>query len=90
MFTVVAPSPTLRAAPSKWHNSRDMRRFVPILLVVLAFFLHQDVWYWQAATPLVFGVLPPGLWYHALYALGCAGLMWYLTRAVWPTHLDRD
>jgi hypothetical protein len=38
----------------------------------------------------VFGVLPPGLWYHALYALGCAGLMWYLTRAVWPTHLDRD
>jgi len=67
-----------------------MRRFVPVLLIVLAFFLHQDIWYWPAATPLVFGVLSPGLWYHALYALGCAGLMWYLTRAIWPAHLDRD
>ena len=67
-----------------------MRRFVPVLLVVLAFFLHQDVWYWRAATPLLVGVLPPGLWYHAIYALGCAGLMWYLTRAIWPAHLDRD
>lgn len=67
-----------------------MRRFVPVLLVVLAFILHQDVWYWHTATPLAFGVLPPGLWYHAIYALGCAGLMWYLTRAIWPDHLDRD
>ena len=67
-----------------------MRRAVPIVLVVLAFFLHQDIWYWRAATPLLFGVLPPGLWYHAIYALGCAGLMWYLTRAIWPAHLDSD
>ena len=67
-----------------------MRRVVPLLLVVLAFFLHQDVWYWNASTPLLFGVLPPGLWYHALYALGCAALMWYLTRVIWPAHLDSD
>ena len=67
-----------------------MRRLLPVSLVVLAFFLHQDVWYWNAATPLVFGVLPPGLWYHAIYALGCAGLMWYLTRVIWPAHLDSE
>ena len=65
-----------------------MRRFLLVLLVVLAFFLHQDVWYWTETTPLLFGVLPPGLWYHGLYALGSAGLMWYLTRAIWPAHLD--
>jgi hypothetical protein len=67
-----------------------MRRIVPILLVVLAFFLHQDIWYWRAVTPLFLGVLPPGLWYHAIYALGCSALMWYLTRAIWPAHLDSD
>ena len=67
-----------------------MRRIVPVLLVVLAFGLHQDIWYWRAPTPLLFGVLPPGLWYHAVYALGCSALMWYLTRAIWPAHLDSD
>jgi hypothetical protein len=67
-----------------------MRRIVPILLVVLAFLLHQDIWYWRAVTPLFLGVLPPGLWYHAIYALGCSALMWYLTRAIWPAHLDSD
>ena len=67
-----------------------MRRVVPIVLVVLAFFLHQDVWYWNASAPLLFGVLPPGLWYHALYALACSALMWYLTRVIWPAHLDSD
>jgi len=67
-----------------------MRRVAPIVLVVLAFFLHQDFWYWRTPTPLVLGVLPPGLWYHALYALGCSTLMWYLTRVIWPAHLDSD
>ena len=67
-----------------------MPRLVPAALVALAFLLHQDQWYWTEATPLAFGVLPPGLWYHALYALGSAALMGYLTRAIWPTHLDRD
>jgi hypothetical protein len=67
-----------------------MRRFLPAALVVAAFLLHQDQWFWTAATPLAFGVLPPGLWYHALYALACAGLMWYLAWAIWPAHLERD
>ena len=65
-------------------------RLVPPILIVIAFFLHQDTWNWSRATPLLFGVLPPALWYHALYALGCSGLMWYLTRTIWPAHLDRD
>lgn len=67
-----------------------MRRFLLGLLVAIAFFLHQDIWFWNSATPLLFGVLPPGLWYHAAYALGTAGLMWHLTRVIWPAHLDRD
>ena len=49
-----------------------MRRLVPIVLVVLAFFLHQDFWYWRTPTPLFLGVLPPGHWYHAIHALACS------------------
>lgn len=58
------------------------------IAVTAAFFLHQDQWFWTASRPLLFGVLPPGLWYHVLYALGCAGLMWWLSRVVWPSHLE--
>ena len=27
--------------------------------------LHQDIWFWRTAHPLVFGFLPVGLAYHA-------------------------
>ncbi len=67
-----------------------MRPLLPILLVAAGFLLHQDQWYWRSSAPLLVGVLPPGLWYHALYSIACSGLMWYLARAIWPAHLDRD
>jgi hypothetical protein len=59
--------------------------FVAIAAVYL---LHQDVWLWRAPRPLVFGVLPPGLAYHAAYCLAAAALMWWLTKVAWPAHLD--
>ena len=31
--------------------------------------LHQDFWFWRQARPLVFGVLPIGLFYHAAYTV---------------------
>jgi hypothetical protein len=58
--------------------------------VLAAFALHQDQWFWHTAQPVVFGLLPAGLWYHALYAVGCAALMWWLSRTIWPSHLDPD
>ena len=45
-------------------------------LVLVAFFaLHQDVWFWRSAEPLVFGVLPVGLFYHAGYTLAVSVIM---------------
>jgi hypothetical protein len=67
-----------------------MKRLLPTALVVAAFLLHQDQWFWRETEPLALGVLPPGLWYHAVYAVACSGLMWHLTRVIWPGHLDRD
>jgi len=59
-----------------------------VLLVAAMYALHQDSWLWRTAQPLVFGVLPAGLAYHAAYTLACAGLMALLVRVAWPTHLE--
>jgi hypothetical protein len=59
-----------------------------VTLVLVAYALHQDVWLFARARPLLFGFLPVGLAYHALYTLGCAGLMALLVRFAWPEHLE--
>jgi hypothetical protein len=62
-----------------------LRWFVPILVLYV---LHQDVWLWRTARPLVFGFVPAGLAYHGAYCLAVAALMWALTRYAWPSHLE--
>ena len=52
------------------------------------YLLHQDFWFWREARPLVFGILPIGLGYHAAYCVAVALLMWMLTRHAWPAHLE--
>ncbi len=59
-----------------------------IAAVAALYLLHQDVWFWRTARPLLFGILPVGLAYHAAYCLAAAALMWVLTRVAWPAHLD--
>jgi len=65
---------------------------VPLLtaVIVALYLLHQDVWFWRVARPLVFGFLPIGLAYHAAFCLASALLMWVLTRLAWPAHLEED
>lgn len=58
-------------------------------LVGALYVLHQDFWFWRTARPLVFGVLPIGLFYHAAFTLACSLLLWVLVRRAWPHHLDR-
>ncbi len=53
------------------------------------FLLHQDIWFWEDRT-LVFGFLPIGLFYHAIYSLG-AGLLWAAAvKFAWPSHVEED
>jgi hypothetical protein len=59
-----------------------------IALVAVAYMLHQDVWFWSAARPLVFGVLPIGLFYHVAFTVGCSALLWLLVKYAWPSHLE--
>jgi hypothetical protein len=57
------------------------------VIVAAAYALHQDVWFWRDARPLVFGVLPIGLFYHAAYTLAVSLMLAWLVRRHWPSHL---
>jgi hypothetical protein len=58
------------------------------LVITLVYVLHQDVWLWRSARPLVFGFLPAGLAYHAGYTIAISLLMWLLVKYRWPSHLE--
>ena len=62
------------------------------MLVAVLCVLHQDVWFWHQARPLVFGVLPIGLFYHAAFMVASSLVLWLLVRYAWPEQLrdDRD
>ena len=65
-----------------------MHRALLIVAAAALYLLHQDVWFWREARPLLFGFLPVGLAYHAAYCVAVALLMWGLTRTAWPAHLE--
>jgi hypothetical protein len=59
------------------------------LAIALLYVLHQDLWFWMTARPLVLGFIPIGLAYHGLYCVAASLLMWALTRLAWPAHLEQ-
>ena len=63
-------------------------RWVLAVAVAALYFLHQDFWFWDRARPLVFGFLPIGFFYHAVYSVAVAALMWALIRFAWPGYLE--
>jgi uncharacterized protein DUF3311 len=58
------------------------------LVIAALYALHQDLWFWRDARPLVFGVLPIGLFYHVTYTVAVSAMLWWLVRRHWPAHLD--
>ena len=67
----------------------QLTSFVLAAAVAALYALHQDVWFWRTARPLVFGFLPVALAYHAAYCLAASALMWALTRLAWPSHFEK-
>ena len=65
-----------------------MKPLAGALIVAALYALHQDFWFWRDARPLVFGVLPIGLFYHAAYTLGISAALLVLIRLLWPRHLE--
>jgi hypothetical protein len=67
-----------------------MKKTLLVVATLTLYLLHQDVWLWRTARPLVFGFVPIGLFYHAAYAVAAALLMGLLVRCAWPEHLERE
>jgi len=63
-------------------------KILTLLLLLVYYALHQDFWNWGEARPLLFGFLPIGLVYHAVYAAGAAAVMSLLVRTAWPAGLE--
>jgi hypothetical protein len=57
-------------------------------IVAALYVLHQDVWFWDQARPLVFGMLPIGLFYHAAYTVAASLVLWGFVTFLWPSHLE--
>ena len=65
-----------------------MKKTLLVLMVIAVYVLHQDFWNWKKSTPLVFGVLPIGLAYHAAYSILASLMMAILVKCAWPKHLE--
>ncbi len=71
-----------------WYVPTPM---MPVLAIAAVLYvLHQDIWFWRDARPLVFGFLPIGLFYHAAYTALISIVLAWLVRAHWPAHLEDD
>lgn len=66
-----------------------MKRALLVVAVAVVYVLHQDIWFWRTARPLVFGFVPIGLFYHACFSVLAALLMGLLVKCAWPAHLEK-
>ena len=63
-------------------------KWIAIAGIVLLMVLHQDFWWWDDGS-LVFGFMPVGLAYHALFSIA-ASLVWAgAVKWAWPSHVER-
>jgi hypothetical protein len=67
-----------------------MKRILLVIAVVTLYILHQDIWFWRTAHPLVFGFVPIGLFYQACFSVAASLLMALLVKFAWPVHLEEE
>jgi hypothetical protein len=67
-----------------------MKRALLVLAVAVLYVLHQDIWFWRTARPLVFGFVPIGLAYHAAFSVAAAAVLGLLVTYAWPSHLEDE
>jgi len=67
-----------------------MKRILLVVAVATLYILHQDIWFWRTAHPLVFGFVPIGLFYQGVFSIAASLLMWLLVKYAWPVHLEEE
>lgn len=63
-----------------------MRKLVWILVLILLV-IHQDFWF-RDDRSLVFGFMPIGLAYHALFSIAAACVWTMAVKFAWPTRVE--
>ena len=66
-----------------------MKSILLVIAVAALYILHQDIWFWRSSY-LVFGFIPIGLFYHGVFSIAAAFLMWLLVTFAWPSHLESE
>jgi Na+(H+)/acetate symporter ActP len=66
-----------------------MKSILLVVAVAALYILHQDIWFWRSQH-LVFGFIPIGLFYHGVFSVAAALLMWLLVTYAWPSHLEQE
>ena len=64
-----------------------MKTAVIVIAFIILAVLHQDTWNWDNAE-LVFGFIPVGLGYHAVYSIAAALFWAAVVKFAWPTRLE--
>lgn len=67
-----------------------MKRILLVIAVVALYILHQDIWFWRTAHPMIFGFIPIGLFYQGCFSVAASLVMWLLVRFAWPSELERE
>jgi hypothetical protein len=62
-------------------------KWLLLALTLLLIVLHQDFWNW-GKVDAVFGFLPVGLWYHAIFCVAASILLALFVAFAWPKHLE--
>lgn len=64
-----------------------MKLSIPVIAFFVLAILHHDFWNWDNSN-LVFGFLPAGLGYHALYSVVAATFWALIVKFAWPSHIE--
>lgn len=67
-----------------------MKKMALVVAALSLYFLHQDIWFWRTSRPLVFGIMPIGLFYHGCFSVAACLLMWALVKFAWPSRLEEE
>ena len=80
--------PPNQPTPARRRSGATLVLLAIVALLVLI--LRHDYWFWDTPDPLLFGVLPVGLWWQGLVSLLAAGMMWLMVRLAWPQELENE
>lgn len=82
-------SSTRLPAPPAKRTARRRKLLLASLAVAAVVVLRHDFWQWTEVRPLLFGLLPVGLWWQAGVSVLASLVMALLVRWAWPAELEQ-